>query len=288
MPSDIVIDRHAATVILRINRPEVRNACRSQTLTELNAAIAAAAADPSVRALILTGAGDKAFCAGADLREMAAASTSDDVRRLMTGWWDLIAALRGLRKPVIAAIRGYAVGGGTEIALACPITLASETARFGLAEIRHGHLPGAGGTALLPRQIGYGRGAYYLLTGDEILAGEAERLGLVAKVVTDAALEAEAEALAARIAALSPAAVAAMLTTIVEGRGLPVTARSNWSARSAQAARHARLRRGLARLRREAAAALWRRAMSVDAQPQKYRAVAPGAVRVEARNGATR
>lgn len=222
MPSDIVIDRHAATLTVRIDRPEVRNACRAQTLAELNAALAAAAADPSVRALILAGTGDKAFCAGADLREMAAAGSAEAVRDLMRGWWDLMAALRGLRKPAIAAVRGYAVGGGTEIAIACPITLASETARFGLAEIRHGHLPGAGGTALLPRQIGYGRGAYYLLTGDEIPAREAERLGLVAKVVPDAALEAEAEALAARLAALSPAAVAAMLTTLVEGRGLPV------------------------------------------------------------------
>lgn len=222
MPSDIRIDRHEATVILRIDRPEVRNACRAQTLAELNAAIRAAGADPTIRVLILSAVGDRAFCAGADLREMEAAPSSEAVRGLMAGWWDLIENLRSLRKPVIAAVRGHAVGGGTEIVLACHITLAAPTAQFGLSEIRHGHLPGAGGTAFLPRQIGYGPGAYYLLTGDTIPAREAERLGLVAKVVADDALDAEADALAARLCRLSPTTVAAMITTLVEGRGLPV------------------------------------------------------------------
>jgi enoyl-CoA hydratase/carnithine racemase len=222
MPQDILIERTPPALTIRINRPAVRNACRAQTLIELNDALRSAAADESVRCVILAGAGDKAFCAGADLKEMALRPSSAPVREIMSGWWDLIDNLRALRKPVIAAVRGYAVGGGTEIVLACHITIAADTARFGLSEIRSGHIPGAAGTVLLPRQIGYGPAAYYLLTGDEIPARDAERFGLVSRIVPDGEVEDVAQALAARLAKLSPAALSGLIVTLVEGRGLPI------------------------------------------------------------------
>jgi enoyl-CoA hydratase len=222
MPQDILIERTPAAVTIRINRPEVRNACRTRTLAEIIDALRNAAEDRSAPCIILAGAGDKAFCAGADLKEMAARPASAPVREIMSGWWTLIDELRALRKPLIAAVRGFAVGGGTEIVLACHMTIAGESARFGLSEIRSGHIPGAGGTVLLPRQIGYGPAAYHLLTGDEIAAPDAERLGLVSRVVPDSEVDDAAQALAERLARLSPAALSGIITSLVEGRGLPI------------------------------------------------------------------
>jgi enoyl-CoA hydratase/carnithine racemase len=218
---DIVVERAAGVLGLRINRPDVRNACRRQTLDEINAALSEAAQDPDIRVVVISGAGP-AFCAGADLREMTALRDANAIATAMEGWWALLENLRAARKPIIAAVRGFAVGGGTEIALACHIVIAGKSAQFGLPEIKLGHLPGAGGTALLPRRIGFGPAAYYLLTGDTIPADKAEALGLVAKVVPDEQLEAEAAMLARRLAELSADAVQAMIVSLTRGIDMTV------------------------------------------------------------------
>lgn len=217
---DILVARDGPVVTIRINRPAARNACRAQTLDELCAALAAAGEDAEVGAIVVAGAGDKAFSAGADLKEMAAVPESASIQERMRGWWALLDILEAMRKPLIAAVQGYAVGGGTEIALACHIVIAAESARFGLPEILRGHIPGAGGTVNLPRHIGRGPGLYYLLTGDDIPADVALRVGLAAQVVPDAALEKTALALARRLADHAPAAVAATIESVVRGSGL--------------------------------------------------------------------
>jgi enoyl-CoA hydratase len=221
MAMDILVECAAGVLELRINRPEVRNACRRQTLDELNAALSEAARNSDTRIVVISGTGPS-FCAGADLREMARLRSANAIVSGMEGWWTLLKNLRTMRKPVIAAVRGFAVGGGTEIALACHIVIAGRSAQFGLPEIKLGHLAGAGGTALLPRRIGFGPAAYYLLTGDTIRAERAEILGLAAKVFPDEQLDAEVSALAQRIAAFSADAVQALITSIV--RGIDMTA----------------------------------------------------------------
>lgn len=219
---DLLVDWTAPLAIVRINRPEARNACRAQTLKELGDVLVRAGADGSIRTIVLSGVGKHAFCAGADLKEMASLPSNLAIRERMEGWWNLIDTLRSVRKPVIAAVRGFAVGGGTEIALACHIVIASESAKFGLPEIKRGHISGAGGTVHLPRRIGSGPAAYYLLTGDDISARDAERFGLVAKVVPDEQLETQALAVARHLATLSPLALAGIIETVVHGFDAPL------------------------------------------------------------------
>jgi enoyl-CoA hydratase len=216
---DLLVDWTPPLAIVRINRPEARNACQAQTLKELRDVLVRAGMDGSIRAIVLSGVGKHAFCAGADLKEMASLPSNIAIRERMEGWWNLIDTLRAMRKPLIAAVRGFAVGGGTEIALSCHIVIASESAKFGLPEIKRGHISGAGGTVHLPRRIGSGPAAYYLLTGDDISAREAERFGFVAKVVSDEQLDTQALAVARHLATLSPVALAGIIETIVHGFG---------------------------------------------------------------------
>lgn len=222
MPKDILTDHAGAVQYIRFNRPNVRNAFRQQTLRELDSALAEAFDEVSTKVIVLCGQGESAFCAGADLKEMAALDSAHDISEIMAEWWRLMDRLRNSPKPLIAAVRGYAVGGGTEIALNCHIVISAESGRFGLPEIRRGHIPGAGGTVFLPRRIGPVAAAYYLLTGDEISAPEALRLGLVARVFPDNELDAAVSMIAGGICEMASQAVQGILATLTRGPDMAI------------------------------------------------------------------
>lgn len=189
-----------------VNRPKVLNALNTPTWTDLHAAFEDAKADASVRGVILTGAGDRAFIAGADISELAHVDAYDaeESSRFGQGVLDLI---ENLGKPVIAAINGFALGGGCETAMACTIRIAAEHARFGQPEVKLGLLPGGGGTQRLPRLVGKGRALQLILTGETISAQEAYRIGLVNEVVAAANLIDRAETILKQIMANAPIAV---------------------------------------------------------------------------------
>lgn len=222
--ADIVVDRSAPIARVTINRPEVRNACRYRTTVELGAAMRLLDEDDGVRAVVLTGAGDRAFSAGADLKELRTKAARERERELAEGWVATLRRIEAMEKPVIAAVRGFAVGGGTELAMACHLRVAGRSARFGQPEILRGHIPGAGGTVRLPRLVGVGRALQYLLTGADIAAEEAERIGLVNWVAEDAAVVEAAEAVARQIAALPALAVKLTLQSVLAGRDCSIEA----------------------------------------------------------------
>jgi enoyl-CoA hydratase/carnithine racemase len=183
--------------------------------------VAAAGADETIRALVITGAGDIAFSAGGDMKEMQNTSALGSDRD--TGpWWETLGRIERAGIPVIAAVNGYAFGGGTELAMACHIRMCSDNAQFGQTEIRHDHLPGAGGTQRLPRLIPLSAAYELLLTGDALSAADALRLGLVSRVTTRQDLLPEAIALARRIAARSRIVVQYTLEAIREGLAGPL------------------------------------------------------------------
>jgi len=194
----VSIDNGVAVVTL--NRPQVMNALNLQLREEIMTLCTDLDADPAVGAIIFTGAGDRAFCAGADLKERGQRTTEEmyDERRFFRGKW--ISAIAGIAKPTIAAINGYCLGGGLEVALQCDLRIASDNARFGLPEVTLGFLPGAGGTQRLPRLIGLQRAKEMILTGRHIDAAEAERLGIVLRVVSREQLMPAAVELARAIA----------------------------------------------------------------------------------------
>ena len=215
---DIVGAREGPVATIAINRPERRNACRFQTLDELIDAFERCADDPAIRAVILTGAGGRAFSAGADLKEVAEIGEGARIGAGIRKWGRLARTIETLPKPVIAGVAGYALGGGTEIAIACHIRIAARSARFGLSEILRGHIPGAGGTVRFPRLIGEGPGLYHLLTGEQIPADEARVLGLVSKVVPDERLLPACMEVARHLAGLSPVALDAIIRAVMHGR----------------------------------------------------------------------
>ena len=185
---NLLVERDGAVTIITLSRPNVLNALNAQTLDELTAAFDAVAADADTRVVILTGAGEKAFVAGADINELAVQTPvggRDHARRGQR----LFDQIERLGKPVIAAVNGFALGGGCELAMACTLRLAADTARFGQPEINLGIIPGYAGSQRLPRLVGRGRAQELLLTGDMIGADEAWRIGLVNKVVPAAQLE---------------------------------------------------------------------------------------------------
>src|ERR671922_1155761 len=167
---------------LTVNRPDKLNALDAIVIAELADAVTRIETDSAVRGVVITGAGGKAFVAGADIAELAAQSPIEGKRRAMVGQ-AVFRRLEQCGKPVIAAVNGFALGGGCELAMACHIRIASENARFGQPEINLGLFPGAGGTQRLPRLVGKGLAIELMLTGDRISAAEAERIGLVNKVV---------------------------------------------------------------------------------------------------------
>ena len=197
--STILVSTRGRVGWITLNRPEALNALNSTLVEELAAAAAAFDADEQIGCIVVTGS-ERAFAAGADIKQMEDRSAVEmSLRNPFVG----LEAFSRVRTPVIAAVAGYALGGGCELAMACDIILAADTARFGQPEITLGVIPGLGGTQRLPRAIGYYKAAELVLTGRMMDAAEAERAGLVSRVVPAADLLAEAEAMAEQIAAKS-------------------------------------------------------------------------------------
>jgi enoyl-CoA hydratase len=216
----LLVEREGAVAVVTINRPAVLNALNAQTLDELRRVVLELQRDTGVRAIVLTGAGEKAFVAGADIKELSVQSPVSGREHALTGQhvFDLI---ENLGKPVIAAINGFALGGGCELAMACTLRIAADTAKLGQPEINLGLIPGYAGTQRLTRLVGHGRALELTLTGAPIAAAEAERIGLVNRVVTAATLMAEAKKLAAELAAKAPVAVKYILSAIQKGGEMP-------------------------------------------------------------------
>jgi enoyl-CoA hydratase len=217
----ILVERHGRAALVRLNRPEALNALNARLISELDAALQAFDRDPDIGCVVLTGS-EKAFAAGADIKEMRDKDFAEALLSDFIGRWDAVARAR---KPIIAAVAGFALGGGCELAMMCDFILAADTAQFGQPEIKLGVIPGAGGTQRLTRAIGKSKAMELCLTGRMMGAEEAERAGLVARVVPAADLLAEAIKTAHTIAAMSLPAVltakdainAAFETTLTEG-----------------------------------------------------------------------
>ncbi len=220
--SSLTLDREGAVAVVTVNRPKVLNALNIATLDELAATMRQLQQDETVRCLIVTGAGEKAFIAGADINELAELTPAAGREHARAGQ-AVFNLIEQLGKPVIAAINGYALGGGCELAMACTLRIAADTARLGQPEINLGLIPGFGGTQRLARLVGVGRALELLLTGEPIGAAEAYRLGLVNRVVPAAELMAEAHRLAATIAAKAPVAVRYILEAVRRGVQLPLS-----------------------------------------------------------------
>jgi enoyl-CoA hydratase len=218
---NIAVEKDGAIGIVTLNRPQQLNALSYGLVKELALAMEALDQDPEVRVLVVTG-GEKVFAAGADIKEMAEAGPFDERVQARLAFRDRI---NKISKPVVAAVSGYALGGGCELALSCDIIVASETARFGQPEINLGTIPGSGGTQRLTRLVGKYRAMEMVLVGEYVDAAEARRLGLVNKVVPVELLLEEAKAIAGKIAAKPPLAVKfvkesinkALNTTLDEG-----------------------------------------------------------------------
>jgi enoyl-CoA hydratase len=204
--ANVRYEKKGAIAYVTVNRPKVLNALNTPTWTDLQAAFEDAKADASVHGVILTGAGDKAFIAGADISELANVDAYDAEESSRFGQ-SVLDLVENLGKPVIAAINGFALGGGCETAMACTLRIATEHARFGQPEVKLGLLPGGGGTQRLPRLVGKGRALQLILTGETISAQEAYRIGLVNEVVPAADLIARAETILKQISANAPIAV---------------------------------------------------------------------------------
>ncbi|MGU7779052.1 enoyl-CoA hydratase/isomerase family protein [Burkholderia sp. PU8-34] len=209
----ILYEKRQATAYVTLNRPEVMNALNQKAIAELHAAFQDARDDTQIRGVIITGAGNRAFIAGADISELATATPIEAERRTRAGQ-DLLNLVEHLGKPVIAAVNGLALGGGCETALACTIRLASPAAKFGQPEVKLGLIPGFGGTQRLPRVVGKGVALQLILTGEMVSAEEAHRIGLVNEVVEAGSLIARAEAILAQIAANGPLAVAYAINAV--------------------------------------------------------------------------
>jgi enoyl-CoA hydratase/carnithine racemase len=204
--ANVRYEKKGAIAYVTVDRPKVLNALNTPTWTDLQSAFEDAKADASVHGVILTGAGDKAFIAGADIGELAHVDAYDAEESSRFGQ-RVLDLVENLGKPVIAAINGFALGGGCETAMACTMRIAAEHARFGQPEVKLGLLPGGGGTQRLPRLVGKGRALQLILTGETISAQEAYRIGLVNEVVPAANLIDRAEAILKQIAANAPIAV---------------------------------------------------------------------------------
>ena len=203
-----------------INRPDKLNALNRKMMEELSECFQDIEKDDEVRAVILTGAGEKAFVGGADINELAVLTPVEGKEMSVRGQ-KILDMIEHLGKPVIAAINGYALGGGCELALACTLRIASENARLGQPEVKLGLMPGYGGTQRLPRLVGKGRALEILLSGEPISASEAYRIGLVNQVVAAPDLMATAEKLAQKIMANAPLAVKFALEAVDHGLEMP-------------------------------------------------------------------
>jgi enoyl-CoA hydratase len=216
MPTTILFELGEGIARVTINRPDKLNALNATVIEELGDAVTRIETDAAVRGVILTGAGQKAFVAGADISELANQGPIEGKARSLRGQ-DVFRRLENCGKPVIAAVNGFALGGGCELAMACHIRIAAEHAKFGQPEVKLGIGPGYGGTARLPRLVGRGRALELLLTGGMIDAAEAYRIGLVNKVVPGARLIDEAEVVLRAIQENGPLAIRACLEAVDAG-----------------------------------------------------------------------
>jgi enoyl-CoA hydratase len=206
---------------ITIARPKVLNALDALTMQELSRAFQSVRDDDDVRVAILTGEGDKAFVAGADINELAPLGAAD-AHALAERGQAVFSLVESCGKPVIAAVNGFALGGGCELALACTLRIASENARFGQPEVKLGLIPGYGGSQRLPRLVGLGRALEILLTGEMIHAEEAYRIGLVNAVLPQAELLPRAEAIAHKIIANAPLAIRHCIQAVNKGLDMPL------------------------------------------------------------------
>lgn len=216
----LLLERADGIATVTVNRPKVLNALNMQTLDELRRTVLALRRDENVRCVIITGAGEKAFVAGADINELAVQTPAGGREHALKGQ-HVLDLIENLGKPVIAAINGYALGGGCELAMACTLRVAADTARLGQPEINLGIIPGYAGTQRLARLVGRGRALEVLLTGDQLSASDAHRIGLVDRVVPAAELMAEARKLGAALAAKAPIAVRYIIDAVTKGLQMP-------------------------------------------------------------------
>jgi enoyl-CoA hydratase len=212
----LLVDRDGAVALVTVNRPQVLNALNAATLDELGRLMTSLAGDAAIRAVVITGAGEKAFIAGADIGELATLSPAQAKAHARQGQ-KVFDAIEGLGKPVIAAINGFALGGGCELAMACTMRLAADTARLGQPEINLGITPGFAGTQRLARLIGRAHALDLLLSGRPVTADEALRMGLVNRVVPAADLPTAARTLATELAAKAPIATRFILEAVHRG-----------------------------------------------------------------------
>jgi enoyl-CoA hydratase/carnithine racemase len=213
---NVVYEKKGAIAYVTVNRPKVLNALSQRTWEDLRAAFELARTDADVRGVILTGAGDKAFIAGADIGELARI-TAVEAEKSSSYGQEVLNLVENLGKPVIAAVNGFALGGGCETAMACTIRVAAESAKFGQPEVKLGIIPGGGGTQRLPRLVGKGRALQLILSGEIISAQEAYRIGLVNEVVPAADLIKRAEAILRQIFSNAPLAVKYSLEAVNRG-----------------------------------------------------------------------
>ncbi|MDE3154668.1 MAG: enoyl-CoA hydratase/isomerase family protein [Acidobacteriota bacterium] len=216
VPETLLVERDGGVATVTFNRPKVLNALNTQTMNELRQVLLDLRHDEGVRCVILTGAGDKAFVAGADINELAVQTPTSGKQHAMAGQ-HVLELIETLGKPVIAAINGYALGGGCELAMACTIRMAADTAKLGQPEINLGLIPGYAGTQRLARLVGRGRAMELILTGRQIGADEARQIGLVTQVVPAASLMDEARKLAGRLAASAPVAMRYIIEAVNRG-----------------------------------------------------------------------
>jgi enoyl-CoA hydratase len=217
----IIYETRESVKIIRLNRPEKMNALSGEMLEELRAVFDGLERDSEVRAVILTGAGERAFCSGTDISELQHLDR-EGARRASLRGQGVCERIERCPVPVIAAVNAVAAGGGCELALSCHIRLASQRAEFSLPEIRLGMIPAYGGTQRAPRDIGVSRALELMLTGQTLSATDALRYGLVNRVLEPSHLMGEAEALARSIAELAPLAISACLEAVTRGFSLPL------------------------------------------------------------------
>jgi enoyl-CoA hydratase/carnithine racemase len=213
---NVLYEKKGATAYVTVNRPKALNALNQRTWADLRSAFEDARDDAAVLGVILTGAGDKAFIAGADISELAQVTALEAEKSTRSGQ-AVLDLIENLGKPVIAAVNGFALGGGCETAMACSIRVASESAKFGQPEVKLGVIPGAGGTQRLPRLVGKGRALQLILSGEIISAQEAYRIGLVNEVAPSSDLITRSEAILAQINSNAPLAVRFSLEAVNQG-----------------------------------------------------------------------
>ncbi len=220
MYENLIYETRDSIAVITVNRPAVRNALNSATVRELASAFRQAKGDEAVRVVILTGAGEKAFVAGADINELAVQNPVSG-REYANAGQQVFDSIENLGKPVIAAVNGFALGGGCELAMACTFRIASENAVFGQPEVKLGIIPGYGGSQRLPRLVGKGRAMQILLTGEMVSAADALRIGLANQVVPQPELLSTARSIAGKIIANAPVAVRFALEAV--NRGMETT-----------------------------------------------------------------